>query len=123
MVRVIERGRLTEKRVVIGSGNGMEQRFAEYKQMGYEVTVMERGKHGEIGVDDALHAGALRELMKKFVDSRRLVLVTGDGNSNDDRVSFPMVAESALQQGWSVEVWAWRSSMSKKWYEFQAAYG
>jgi hypothetical protein len=124
MVRVVEKGRSAAKRVVIGSGKGNEPRFVDYKQQEYEVSVMPRGRNGcEIGVDDSLHAGALREVNKSFSDSRCLVLVTGDGNANEERTSFPQVVEAALQRGWSVEVWAWKDSMSKVWSRFEHEYG
>jgi hypothetical protein len=124
MVRAIEKGRWTEKQVVVGSGRATDPRFAAYKQQGYEVTVMERGrKGGEVGVDDTLQAGALMETSKRFSDNRCLVLVTGDGNPNYDRVSFPQVAEAALQHGWSVEVWAWKASMADLWSRFENEYG
>lgn len=35
-----------------------------------------------------------------------LVLVTGDGNLNENRTTFPGVVEEALKNNWKVEVWS-----------------
>lgn len=48
-----------------------------------------------------------------------LVLVTGDGNNNEDKVNFVKVVETALKKHWNVELWAWENSMSKKYLEVQ----
>jgi hypothetical protein len=50
------------------------------------------------------------------------VLLTGDGNDNAGRMSFIDAAERALQEGWLVEVWAWRGSTSRRYVDFAREY-
>ena len=102
----------------MGSGTGGESRWRAYDNAGYTKHVLPRGADGcEVGVDDTLLSLVQRETDKQFTDlsDRRLVVVTGDGNDNMGRVSFPDVVQSALRKGWSVEVWSWDKGMSAKW--------
>jgi len=69
-----------------------------------------------------IHAQILRRLSRSFPQQQRLVLVTGDGNSNNDRTSFPEVVDIALQRDWLVEVWAWRGACSARYLQMQDAY-
>lgn len=48
-----------------------------------------------------------------------LVLVSGDGNANGDRTNFPEVVAKALKRRWKVEVWSWKSCLSRKFEEIQ----
>ena len=124
LIRVVQRGRWAEKQLVVGSGYPGAGRWGHYKKAGFEVQVMQRAEGGkEVGVDDTLHAAILNEARKNFREPRTMVLVTGDGNANGGRVSFPQAAEVALQSGWKVEVWAWNYSTSAAWRSFQDAYG
>jgi hypothetical protein len=124
MLRVIQSGRWTEKQLVVGSGHAEAGRWARYRRSGYETQVLERTSGGkEVGVDDTLHAAMLAEANKQFGEARTLVLLTGDGNGNNGRMSFPAAAEIALQNGWKVEVWAWDYSTSAAWRDFSTAYG
>jgi hypothetical protein len=45
--------------------------------------------------------------------------VTGDGNSNEGRTTFPECVEQALRNNWSVELFSWRRSTSQV-YEVMA---
>ena len=45
--------------------------------------------------------------------AHKLVLVTGDGNSNYNRASFPEVVGKALEKGWKVEVWSWKAATAQ----------
>lgn len=53
---------------------------------------------------------------------QHLILITGDGNSNDNRTSFPNVVSKALDNGWTVDLWTWRASLSRKFNEIQEKY-
>ena len=53
---------------------------------------------------------------------RTIAILTGDGNDNKGRTSFPGVVEAALRKGFSVEVWSWRAQCSKVYSKFQANY-
>jgi hypothetical protein len=51
-----------------------------------------------------------------------LVLLTGDGNSNNGASRFPDCVEKALRQGWKVEVWSWKRSTSQVYRTFAGEY-
>ena len=38
-------------------------------------------------------------------------------------MKFPSIAADALRNGWDVEVWAWEAGTSRRWRDFQDAYG
>lgn len=44
-------------------------------------------------VDDLLHAAIQEDILKTFPTPRTLVLLTGDGNTNGGRTSFPKVQD------------------------------
>lgn len=48
-----------------------------------------------------------------------LILVTGDGNSNSNKINFPTVVERILKRGWRVELWSWELSLSKRFFDIQ----
>ena len=77
----------------------------------------------EVAVDDTLHAQAFNELIKDCRAPRVLQIVTGDGNDNHGRASFPEHVESALLQGWHVELHTWRCSTSATYRRFAREYG
>jgi hypothetical protein len=118
LLRSIHKGRWTEELTVVGSGTGNEPRWRAYDEAGYTKHVLPKGKDGhEIGVDDTLMSLIMRETDKQYpdLDQRRLVVVTGDGNDNMGRVSFPEVVESAIRKGWRVELCSWDQNISSKW--------
>jgi hypothetical protein len=53
---------------------------------------------------------------------QHLVLITGDGNANDDRTSFPKIVSVALEHQWTVELWSWKASLSSKFLTIQKKY-
>ena len=55
---------------------------------------------------------------------KTLVLLSGDGNSNEGRASFSEVVKEALfDHGWRVEVWCWKASCSTTYRELQGMEG
>jgi hypothetical protein len=76
----------------------------------------------EQAVDDLLHAAMLDDISKSFPERRTLLLLTGDGNDNGGRTSFPKVVEKALLNNWDVEVYAWARTTSHKYRLFEDAY-
>lgn len=48
-----------------------------------------------------------------------LILVTGDGNVNRRGTSFPIVVERALEKGWHVQLWSWKSSLNRTFFNIQ----
>jgi chromosome segregation ATPase len=63
-----------------------------------------------------------RDVAKIFNPPHTLVLLTGDGNSNNDRVSFPEVILTAVRNDWNVEVWAWKAATSQVYKRFHDSY-
>ncbi|CAM2727883.1 unnamed protein product [Rotaria socialis] len=95
----------------------------EWASCGYKCIVAERSKSGrEDGVDDMLHAHIL-QLLHIYKDtqtrSQVLVLVTGDGNRNDNKTSFPDTLERVLTSDWSVELWSWKQSLNQCYFGIQ----
>jgi hypothetical protein len=118
LLEAVQQGRWTEELVVVGSGNGRESRWRAYDDAGYTKHVLPKMADGsEVGVDDTLLSLVMRETDKQFTDLHEhlLVLVTGDGNDNLGRVSFPEAVQGALRKGWRVEVWSWDEGRSSKW--------
>jgi hypothetical protein len=64
----------------------------------------------------------LRNKVDKGKEEQHLVLITGDGNPNDNRTSFPEMVTIAIDYGWTVEIWSWKASFSRKFSEIQQKY-
>lgn len=111
LVRHVEAGRDVKERVVIGSYESERTRDA-WEAMGYSVATDSR-RGPERFVDDALHAQLMRTAARRFERSRIIALVTGDGNCNEGRTTFPECIEEALKNDWHVELYSWRSSTSQ----------
>ena len=60
---------------------------------------------------------------KCFGPPRTIALVTGDGNRNEGRTSFPACIEIALKHGWRVELHTWRATMNRIYHKFEGEYG
>ncbi|CAF4623866.1 unnamed protein product, partial [Rotaria socialis] len=77
----------------------------------------------EVFLDDMLHSQIqnliLRNNSHQGNVQQRLVLITGDGNANDNRTNFPDIVNIALNYGWTVELWSWEISMNKKFSDIQ----
>jgi hypothetical protein len=120
LVRHVERGREVHERAVVGSHES-ERTRAEWEQLGYVVNAdPRRGK--EHFVDDALHAQLMRTAGLRFDPPHVVALVTGDGNRNDGRTTFPECIEAALKNDWHVELYSWRQSTSGIYIEMARMY-
>lgn len=82
--------------------------------LGYSTKFFSRNCE-EHGVDDFILA-SIRERIKSRPSGEKIVIVTGDGNLNHGKDTFPKVIQSALNQGWEVEVWAWYHGCNS-WYK------
>ena len=51
-----------------------------------------------------------------------MALVTGDGNRNDERTTFPECIEAALKNDWHIELYSWRQSTSGIYMEMARTY-
>ena len=111
LAKHVEAGRDVRERVVIGS-HEMHATRDEWERLGYVVAADTR-RGPERFVDDALHAQLMRTAARRFDPPRTIVLVTGDGNSNEGRTNFPECVEEALKNSWWVELFSWRRSLSQ----------
>jgi hypothetical protein len=69
----------------------------------------------QANIDELLHSQIQRALLETSVRGEKpgtLVLLTGDGNRNSHRSSFPSCVVSALKFGWRIELYAWKMSLS-----------
>jgi len=123
LAQVIEGGRTFRKKIVGGSiPPPSDKVWDEWKKRGYEVHLGAKSSDGkESFVDDMLHAQILHDLTDKHVLPQKLILVTGDGNDNDGRCSFPIVVRKALDRGWHVEIWSWTRSTSGAYFALMKA--
>jgi hypothetical protein len=127
LAKLVEGGRKTEERFVASSVGSSQQRslpvWNQWRGAGYTVRLEDRSfNNKEVGVDEILH-GLLGELAsKQFPTPRTLVLLTGDGNGNHGKSTFPNAVQNALRNGWNVELWAWKSSLSNRWKGFEENY-
>jgi hypothetical protein len=124
MVRLVEAGRAFTSKVVIGSKapgpRSVWKPEMKYLSLGFEVVVGTRskdagGKQHEDHVDELLHCKIATVLLDPDNDRKRntVVLLTGDGNSNNAKNNFPFFVSAALKRGWRVEMWAWKVSCSR----------
>lgn len=111
-----------EQRIVYGSSPPRNNAiWKKWEEAGYSVCLFHRTPGmGEQLVDDALVARINNAILT--YPARTLVLLTGDGNGNDGRVSFHNTICLAIQHGWKVELWAWKVTTSAKYYELARAY-
>jgi hypothetical protein len=135
LVDCVHQGRDVQERHVITSidksldGSKQPAFIRNWQKLGYDVRVQERRGGSEQFLDEVLIV-AMQQTMLKFGSSRpdqkqrTLVLLSGDGNNNDDHTSFAETVETALGQGFFVEIWAWKHSASRVYTKsFKENYG
>ena len=119
-----------EQRVVFGStpprNNVVWKKWEEQK---FKVHLYHRAPNTkEQFVDDALismmQAAILRSGNDSGVPDHRntLVLLTGDGNRNCGRVTFPQTIEHAINNKWRVELWAWKMTLNRVYLDLLKTY-
>ncbi|KAK3235006.1 hypothetical protein CYMTET_54769 [Cymbomonas tetramitiformis] len=116
----MEAGRRVQERVVVGSA-GAHKTWQTWQAAGYQISV-EPNEGKEVFVDDALLAQLSRTASRTFEPRRTLMLLTGDGNANGGRATFPESVEIALRNRWRVEVHAWRNSVNNVYCAFASEY-
>uniref|UniRef100_K3W6N7 Uncharacterized protein n=1 Tax=Globisporangium ultimum (strain ATCC 200006 / CBS 805.95 / DAOM BR144) TaxID=431595 RepID=K3W6N7_GLOUD len=72
--------------------------------------------------DTTLQLELYTQLLSSTTDARTLVLVTGDGNREDDDRSFIGIVRKYLENSWSVEIHSWLHSLSEAYVDFQKMY-
>lgn len=78
-----------------------------WKNLDYRTRITESGK--ELFVDDSLHAQIFRLLLTKDAAKKvGIVLVTGDGNANNNYSSFVECVVRAIELNFKVEICSWK---------------
>ena len=105
--------------------------WAKYSALGYTVATIDRSKgKGEGDLPDLiLQALALKHIVLCPVP-HTIVLVTGDCNGHGHMLFSDLIraaakhnallSHTATPMRWSIEVWSWKKSLSKKWLKLHA---
>jgi len=100
-----------------------------FKKNGFIIDFLEpvnfENRRGEQAVDDVIHGRIRTEINFQYragVHPPKIVILSGDGNENNGRTSFPRVIEEALLRGRQVELWSWRTCMKKFYIDFRREY-
>lgn len=118
LVQVVEDNRNVVTRMVFGSITPENKASCLTRQcwvrLNYTPHFQQRAVNTpEQFVDDALIAQIQQLVLAtpaEVAKQSSLVLLTGDGNHNEGRTTFPDAIKHALKLGWLVEVWSWRQS-------------
>lgn len=116
LVRILERERSKMRGFACGSSPPATEHVWEvYRRLGYTVDLEDRRGKDEQRVDEGLHLWIYKALCE--LPPGVLVLATGDGmkGKSECDTSFPRCAVTALERGWSVEVYSWKHSLSSEW--------
>ena len=112
------------KKIVAGS-NIAEFTCMDWKRNGYVIKqmVIPAGIKEKF-VDEALHSciSALLLAEDAAKQSQILVICTGDGNETEGTNTFPNLADAAARLGWTVIVWSWSYTLSRKFKEVYESY-
>ena len=135
---VVRAGRHPKAQVVVGShgGRGVPSWQPAYEKEGFMVHVEERRGGREQMVDDVLHAHSMQALTKDFGKGRlsqTLILLTGNGNGNGGRTTFPDIVVEAMKHNalreangseplWNVEIVSWQRSLSSRMKDLRDQY-
>ena len=127
LIEIVCNMRHLEHGVVMGSSPDRASHFwKHWEDSNFQVTVLphvkEDGKLVESAVDDTLQTAMLSDICNVYNPTRTLVMLTGDGNINHGRVTFPQVVERALRNNWAVEVWSWSASTHSVYQRFLDEY-
>lgn len=121
---VVVNSRRCRNRVVFGSkppANNVV--WTKWKEAGFQVHAFNRTPgHGEVLIDDGLLSMINETIAQHSGQSHTLVLLTGDGNDNQGRASFPKSVDLALRHGWKVEMWSWRQCTHGRYRKMQQEY-
>jgi hypothetical protein len=112
--------RALKQQFVVGSGSKPDH-WKRWREAGYKVHTDPRSGP-ERFVDEALMSQIAKAASLKFPQPRVLAVVTGDGNSNEGRATFPEHIETALLSGWFVELYAWKGTVNRTYTGFARAY-
>lgn len=123
LVKILEKERLKVRGFACGSSPpATEHVWDVYRRLGYIVDLEERRGRDEQRVDEGLHLWIYKALCE--LSPGVLVLATGDGmkGKSECDTSFPRCAVTALERGWTVELYSWKHSLSSEWIKLSKKY-
>lgn len=96
---------------------GNEALWQAARDAGFDTTLLRRvenddGRLVEQAVDEAIHLKIANILLDEE-EPGIIVLATGDGRATPQGCSFTQQVVRAAKRGWRVEIWSWRSQLSK----------
>lgn len=96
---------------------GNEALWQAARDAGFDTTLLRRvenddGRLVEQAVDEAIHLRIANILLDEE-EPGVIVLATGDGRATPQGCSFTQQVIRAAKRGWTVEVWSWRSQLSR----------
>mmetsp|Transcript_3897 Transcript_3897/g.5754 ORF Transcript_3897/g.5754 Transcript_3897/m.5754 type:complete len:630 (+) Transcript_3897:48-1937(+) len=117
---IVERQRRAKTRFCAGSHSNRypqtKKWMAPWKEKQYKVYSLPNDAGGEHGVDETIQNEARKAILDHDLDrtiNHTLILVTGDGNANDGKATFPEIVQSViLRRNWRAEVWSWQNCTS-----------
>jgi len=112
LVSTTAKEREVKHKFVVGSFSAEHPAAVQYKAAGFQIYQQDRKKGKESGVDDVLMLKIMSIAAKDYGRPQTLVLVTGDGNSNEGRTNFPEVVEQWMVKGGNVELWSWKDCLN-----------
>jgi hypothetical protein len=125
MMEIVVNMRGVSHQLAVGSvaSEQAQSQFNRWDRVGFEMRILQRLPNGkEQAVDEVLHAAIQQDIVKQFATEHTLIVLTGDGNNNNNGTSFPEIIQLALDR-WKVEIWGWRTSMSNVYKKFLENYG
>ncbi|MDP2437318.1 MAG: NYN domain-containing protein, partial [archaeon] len=136
LVEVVEDDRRASKRLIGGSTPpDLKAYWDKWRSLGYTVRLSQRAPGvGEVFVDDMIIGELNSVLIDRNGSGDTIVLLTGDGNNNQDHTmlphrvteannnTFPAAVLRALTCGFRIEVWSWEACVSKRYREIQQCY-
>lgn len=88
--------------------------FFTNRNMSFYSEEIKRGYYREKYVDDFLHKKARKFIPnKEYISDKTMIFVTGDGNNNHGKDTFPRVIQDAVNYRYFVEIWSWPNNRSK----------
>jgi hypothetical protein len=102
-----------------------ETLFEGWRHLGYNLQLARRDKgQPEQFVDASLVAEMQSVILRRSNhETKTMVLISGDGNNNNNCANFRETVCAALDHGWHVEVWAWEHSCNSVYKRFAAGSG
>ena len=136
LTELLLRGRSYDKLAAAGSVKDAAARKPDYmteaQELGYDMSILERIKKQdndsptaysgyasfkEQAVDEVLHLKMCHSLLDS--EPATLVLATGDANKAEFSDGFLSNVKRALKNDWCVELYSWKSNISRAWKDLQ----